>query len=102
MCSNHNCRLGYSNGPAGLPGAEPHGRLRGMANIRIIKIKPGLTETDAATEQYDVEKVQDYEDGAVFFQGKNSGRSFYLSPDLVKQIRELKFSNPKRPAPAKG
>jgi hypothetical protein len=56
-----------------------------MENIRIIKSKG----TDAA-EVYDVEKVQLYEDGLVFFQGKNSGPSFYLSPDLVQKIWALK------------
>lgn len=67
-----------------------------MANIRIIKTK----ETNTA-EVYDVEKVQVYEDGLLFFQGKNSGPSFYLSPDLVQKIWELKptgsaTANPKR------
>jgi hypothetical protein len=71
-----------------------------MANIRIIKIKPGLAETDAV-ELYDVERVQVYEDGQLFFQGNNNGPSFYVSPDLVEQIiREVKLTKARR-QPAK-
>jgi hypothetical protein len=59
-----------------------------MAEIKIVK--PGLGGTKAALEQYDVEKIQTHADGVLFFQGKNSGPSFYLSPDLVEQIIRVK------------
>jgi hypothetical protein len=64
-----------------------------MPNIRIVKTKGA-----DAVEVHEVEKVQVYGDGLLFFQGKNSGPSFYLSPDLVQEIWELK---PKGPATAK-